>query len=172
MTRAWSVTDIRSMEGEREQFAHVVKHLYRPAEHWEQVVPELAESRGKALGAESPTFFPSKGPDWSAVPDAYRRCVLSDHDRLYAPAYREALCDAEAAGRFGQLESNGPGPGWAFVDSRGVYVIVGERKMQAPKVRTAYRVLPPHASSRRTEDFFKAAVRRLRDKSSYPERGS
>lgn len=173
MSRAWATREVQLIEGEHERFAHVVKHLYRASEHWEHVVSGVEAARDEAAKTGCPPHvFSARRPDCDAVPEACRIHVLGDHEHLYAPAYREALQDAEAAGRFGRHDANGHGPGWAFVDIRGVYVIVGERRKQPPNVRTAYRVQPPRGDAQTTEDFFKAAVRRLQDKSSWKERST
>lgn len=155
------------MEGERVQFVHVARHLYRPEERWDQVVPELGDARGRAWTAGcAPALLEAPHPDCHVASEACRAHVLADHDRLLAPAYRAELRTAEAAERLGRL---GEGPrGWAFVGDRGVLVIVREVGSQRrPEVKTAYRVTPGRHDSRRPEDFFKAAVRKLRDKSSW-----
>lgn len=173
MIPAWQVNEVYPIDGEREQFAHVAKHLYRLAERWEQVVPGLNDASGRALASGcTPANFAGKYPDCRDACPACREHVLRDHEHAYEPAYREALRDAHAAHRFGRLKDDGNGPGWAFVDRLGVYVIVAELRKKPPKVRTAYRVLPPHGAATMPDDFFKAAVRRLRDKSSYEEKGT
>lgn len=167
MSRDWRATDVHAMDGERVQFAHVARHLYRTSERWEHVVPDLGDVGGRAREAGcAPAVLGAHQPDCDRASDGCRDHVLRDHDRILAPAYMQALGDAEAAGRFGRLHE---GPrGWAFVGDRGVFVVVREvGPRRRPEVKTAYRVVPPRGDPRRPEDFLKAAVRKLRDKSSW-----
>lgn len=172
MSRSWKANDVRSMEGERVQFAHVAKHLYRTDERWEQVIPELGKVAERALKAGClRAVLRAQNPDCHQASDACRKQVLGDHDQYLAPAYRRELSAAEAAGRFGQL-SDGP-RGWGFVGDGGVTVIVREvGASRRPEVKTAYRVVPMQAEARSAEDFFKAAVRKLQDKSSWKGGGT
>ena len=164
--RSWRATDVHAMDGERVQFAHVVRHLYRASECWEHVIPDLGDARGRACEAGcTGAVLAAERPDCYRASEECRAHVLRDHDQLLAPAYRQELGCAEAGGRFGHLHK---GPrGWAFVGDRGVFVVVREVGPQRrPEVGTAYRVVPPR-DPRGPEDFFKAAVRKLRDKSSW-----
>lgn len=172
MSRRWTTDDVRPMEGERVQFAHVARHLYRAGERWDQVVPELGDARGRAWGAGcAPAVLEARHPDCYLASEPCRAHVLSDHDRLLAPAYRLELCSADAAARFGRLDDDSRG--WAFVGDRGVLVIVREiGPHRRPEVKTAYRVIPDRGDPRRPEDYLKAAVRKLRDKSSWKGGGT
>lgn len=172
MSRTWSATDVHAMDGERVQFAHVVRHLYRTSEHWDHVVPDLGDACGRAREAGcAPSVLGAHHPDCDRASDGCRAHVLRDHDQLLAPAYAQELGGAEAAGRFGRLH-DGP-RGWAFVGDLGVFVVVREvGPRHRPEVKTSYRVVPPRGNLRRPEDFFKAAVRKLRDKSSWNGRGT
>jgi len=155
------------MESARVQFAHVVRHLYRTSERWDQVIPDLGDARGRAWSAGcAPAVLEAPHPDSCEASDACRAHVLRDHDEVLAPAYREEMVSAEASGRVGGL--NEDSRGWAFVGNRGVFVIVREvGRPRRPEVKTAYRVIPLPGASQRPEDFLKAAVRKLRDKSSW-----
>jgi hypothetical protein len=155
------------MDGERVQFAHVARHLYRTSERWDHVVPDLGDARGRAREAGcAPAVLGAHQPDCDRASDGCRAHVLRDHDQILVRAYMQELGGAEAAGRFGRLYE---GPrGWAFVGDRGVFVVVREvGPRRHPEVKTAYRVVPPRGDLRRPEDFLKAAVRKLRDKSSW-----
>lgn len=172
MSRGWAADDVRSMEGDRVQFAHVARHLYREAERWDQVVPGLGNVRARAWGEGcAPAVLETPHPDCYLASEACRKHVLGDHDRHLAPAYRRELHAAEAASRFGQLGNNPRG--WAFVGEGGVLVIVREVGAdRGPEVKTAYRVVPGQREAPSSQDFFKAAVRKLRDKSSWKGGGT
>jgi hypothetical protein len=172
MSRDWRAADVHAMNGERVQFAHVARHLYQESERWEQVVPDLGDARGRAWEAGcAPAVLEARHPDCYMVSDGCRAHVLRDHDQLLAPAYGQELRSAEVAGRLGQL--NDRARCWAFVGDRGVFVVVREvGALHRPEVKTAYRVVPPRGDLRRPEDFLKAAVRKLRDKSSWNGRGT
>lgn len=167
MSARWKVCDVADMRGPREQFMHVAKHLYNPAEIWEQVVPGLGDPRVRAwevgcLRVE----LSSPRPDCYRVSDACREHVLRDHDERLAPAYRAALAESERSERYGR--NVGDRTGWTFVGDRGVTVIVREAgRPRRPGVKTAYRVKLPRGEGRSSEEFFKAAVRKLRDKTSW-----
>lgn len=171
MIRAWSVAAVRKMEGERERFAHVAKHLYRARERWEQVSADLGDAGSEALrfGCTRP-MLAGERPDYEGAGLRCRAHVLRDHDQRYAPAYMAELEAAATAGRFGALKE---GPrGWAFVGDRGVYVVVREvGPSRTPQVKTAYRHIPRHPKDPGPEDFFKQAVRKLSDKTSWTEGG-
>lgn len=166
MNRSWTADDVRSMQEERVQFAHVARHLYHRVERWDQVVPELGDARGRAWAAGcAPAALEAPHPDCDRASAMCRDHVLGDHDRLLAPAYRRELSDAETTGRLGAL---GDARSWAFVGERGVFVVVREcGPRRTPEVKTAYRVAPGRGAAGSPEDFLKAAVRKLRDKSSW-----
>lgn len=168
MSRSWSADEVHPMEGERVQFAHVARHLYETEERWELVVPELGDARGRAWKAGcAPTVLEAPHPDCYVASQSCRTHVLGDHDRLLAPAYKRELCSADAANRFGHLDDDRRG--WAFVGDGGVLVIVRETGPgRRPEVKTAYRVVP-RGKARGPEDFFKEAVRKLQDKSSWKD---
>lgn len=155
------------IEDERAQFAHVARHLYSSAERWDQVIPDLGDARARACGAGcARSHLALRRPDWERASEACRAHVTKDHDDALAPAYLQELASADAAQRYGTL-AEGP-RGWAFVGDGGVFVIVREvGPARRPEVKTAYRVPPPSSALGRREDFFKAAVRKLRDKSSW-----
>lgn len=172
MRGSWTAGDVADIQGERAQFAHVAKHLYSARERWEQVVSDLGDALRRARQAGCiHAELRARHPDCWRVSEACRSHVLSDHEAFFAPAYRKALGDAEKADRLGRL---GDGPrGWAFVGDGGVMVIVREvGRDHRPEVKTAYRVVPRRSEGSQPEDFFKAAVRKLRDKTSWGSGGS
>ena len=167
MSRKWRAPDVHSMQSERVQFAHVARHLYKARERWDQVVPDLGDVLQRALAADCiRPVLNAKNPDCYRASDCCRAHVLRDHDEILAPAYHQQMASAEAAERVGHLRK---GPrGWALVGDLGVYVVVrvvGPERH--PEVKTAYRVEPPVGDGRSSEDYLKAAVRKLRDKSSW-----
>lgn len=167
MSGRWKVDDVADMEGERVQFAHVAKHLYAPRERWSQVVPDLGDPRRRVQEAGCLLAeLRARNPDCYRVSDRCRAVVLEDHDRFLAPAYRRALRDADDHERKGRLDDDARA--WAFVGDRGVMVIVREvGRSRRPEVKTAYRVIPRRGEGVEPRDFFKAAVRKLRDKTSW-----
>ncbi len=161
--RRWSAAMVAPILEERSRFQHVVKHLYRKAERWYQVVPALGrDAFERAWAAGCPrALLDRRYPDPDDAPPACKAHVLVDHDEHLAPAYLRAVSTADKAGDFARLDRTG----WGFVGERGVFVIVRETgRERRPEVKTAYRVVPRRG--RRPEDFRKAALRKLRDKSS------
>ena len=156
------------MREDRVRFAHVARHLYRATERWEQVVPEIGRDsldRACAAGCARPDIR-ARHPDCDCVSDGCRSHVLRDHDVHLEPAYRRALASAEDAGRIARSKKRARC--WGFVGDRGVFAIVREVSAERrPEVKTAYRVLPPRRSAGSVDDFCKAAVRKLSDKSSW-----
>ncbi|MFP2903800.1 hypothetical protein ACLESD_01765 [Pyxidicoccus sp. 3LFB2] len=156
------------MESERVRFDHVAGHLYQPKEKWDQAIPQLGDARGRAWKAGcAESLLESPNPDCELAQASCRTHVLRDHDTLLAPTYLGEVARADHLGQAGELERRkGKGPGWAFVGDRGVYVIVREvGPARRPEVKTAYRVVPWRGS--RPEDFLKAALRKLSDKTSW-----
>ena len=163
----WKSSDVQALSIERTKFAHVLRHLYRRKERWNQMVPGLGDAFGRARDAGCALgVLRATHPDCYIASESCRLHVKQDHDEIFAPTYMDELASAESAGRFGKL-FDGP-RGWAFVGDSGVFVVVREVGAQrCPQVKTAYRVVPWSSKSRRAEDYFKEAVRKLRDKSSW-----
>ena len=172
MSRGWRVSDVADMQGEQVQFAHVAKHLYNPREQWQQVVRDLGDPRHGAWEAGCVrSELRAQYPDCDRVTDRCREHVLRDHDEVLAPAYREALRAAQDVGRLGPIVDDTRA--WVFVGDSGVMVIVREvGRPGLPEVKTAYRRVPRRSEGREPEDFLKAAVRKLRDKTSWRGGGS
>lgn len=174
MTKSWKVSDILDMQGEDVQFAHVAKHLYNKCEHWEHAIPDLGDAFHKACKAGCAHAKLKKDyPKCSCVTPQCKAHVLRDHDELLSPAYRDALKEAEEVARFGLLdEDRSDGRAWMYVGDQGVIVIVREvKRPRRVEVKTAYRA---DCECRNTDpnSFFKEAVRKLRDKTSWNGGGS
>ena len=167
MRPGWRTTDVLSMSIERTKFAHVLRHLYRDEERWDQIVPGLGDALGRAREAGCALgVLRALHPDCYVASESCRLHVERDHDQVLAPAYSDEMQSAESAGRLGRLIAGKRG--WAFVGDGGVFVVVREVGADCrPEVKTAYRVVPRSATSQLPQDFFKAAVRKLRDKSSW-----
>ena len=169
MSAPWKVDDVADMQGAHVQFAHVARHLYRPSERWGDVIPSTGDLRRRACDAgcirsQLTAYYPS----CREASDGCREHVLRDHDNLLCPAYRSALREAAESGRHAPAEDHTH----ISVGDSGVLVIV--RKMRAssrPEVKTAYRVVP-RGTEPEIGDFLKAAVRKLRDKTSWEGEGS
>lgn len=164
---SWPAREIQPIEGVQKQFAHVIRHLYRFGEHWEQVIEGMVsprEAAGRAGCAKAD--LDEDDPDYIRVSRACRDHVLQDHDLLYAPAYFGECLSAERAGRRGVTSQKKPAT--MFVGDDGVLVVVQETGPERqPMVKTAYRVRPKRGRSK--DDFFKAAVRKLQDKTSWTQ---
>lgn len=160
---------IIDMQVDLVRFAHVAKHLYNPRECWCQVIVNLGDPRCDACNAGCTlSDFKGEYPDGKRVTQQCLAHVLSDHDKHLAPAYRDALAQAETASRVGR--QIGEDPGWMFVGDGGVVVIVRKvKKHNRFEVKSAYRVVPKRAAEGSREDFLKEAVRKLRDKTSWSE---
>lgn len=171
MSRQWKASDVHPMELNRVRFHHVARHLYRPEEHWEQVIPGLGDARGSAWKAGcAESILEAQNPDCDRASPDCRTHVLRDHDDILAPAYLKELESGDRVGHAGHLLDKDKGPGWAFVGDLGVMVIVREvGATRRPEVKTAYRVVPRRGN--RPEDFLKAALQKLRDKTSWKGKG-
>jgi hypothetical protein len=147
----------------------VVRHLYAPAERWDQIDERAADVRQRAWTCGcAEALLDSRHPDVNRVSPACRARVLADHDAILRPAYGAALVTAADAKRFGRTVDDKRG--WMFVGAGGVVVIVREvGPRRRPEVKTAYRVVPRTGGE--IDDFHKAAVRKLRDKSSWKGEG-
>jgi hypothetical protein len=164
--RADSILDI---QGEPCRFGHVAKHLYNPCEQWDQLLSEPTEPRRAACAAGCVLAdFRGDYPNGERATLSCMAHVLDDHDKLLAPAYRNALAQAESASRVGLQHDETLG--WMFVGDGGVVVIVREiKKHKRFEVKTAYRASSKKRAAMSCEDFFKRAVQKLRDKTSWSE---
>lgn len=165
----YDISGIDDMEGEQRRFVHVVGHLYRRRERWGQVVHGLGDRRRQAIEAGClQSELVGRYPKCRKVSESCRSFVLDDHDLMLAPAYRRAIRQGHEAGLVATLAaSGGRRRGLMFVGSNGVTVIARETSEPgAFVVKTAYRVVPGKQTGMTSEAFFKAAVRKLRDKAS------
>lgn len=174
--------EIQPMKGERGRFQHVIKHLYASCERWHLAVPTLpADLAQRALKAGC-CGSDLRNQDFSSSAPACVRHVREDHDQYLRPAYETALVNAISQQRYGAYEHEGEVQ-HAFVGSKGCYIVVGPNRSDPDHhVITAFRVLPPGVRRgspvvRRGPPavegraFFRAAVHRLRDLTSYGEVG-
>lgn len=167
MKRTWKAAEVVGIQYDKPRFMHVVKHLYNDCERWEQVIPDLVDPSFSAREAGCPQRalrVGANGYDWCG--EQCQKHVLCDHDELYEPAYHKELVEADGADRVGFSDG-----GWFFVGERGVMVIVRcvkhASRPRRPEVKTAYRVVPRAGEEKTSENFYKAAVRKLRDKTSW-----
>jgi hypothetical protein len=169
MNKHPKIDSILNIKYAPEQFAHVAKHLYNPSEYWDQVISNLGDPRSDACaaGCVHADFRGEYPKGEHAIPSCWEH-VLRDHDELLAPAYRDALAQAEGASRVG-LTTNDT-PVWMFVGDGGVIVIVRETiKNKSFGVNSAYRMSPKMGQKSGREDFLRRAVERLRDKTGWHE---
>lgn len=166
-----SVDEVQPITGQQERFHHTAKHLYCPAEHWEQVVADLGDAFGAACTAGCPArLLREEAPAAYRAGQACREHVFRDHDSRYAPVYMAELRVALEDGRYGPLYSE-PGV-TALVGGEGVFILIGRTRPKGwRQVKTAYRVASPlYLQGPATrENFFRAAVRRLKDKTSWTD---
>jgi len=98
--------------------------------------------------------------------------IKADHDQFLEPAYRSAIDTASRANRVGRW--NGARGEEAYVGDNGVLVIVNsDGRFRRKHVSTAYRVRPlgVKLEEASAQDFFEAAVRKLKDRSSFMDGG-
>lgn len=155
------------------RFAHVVKHLLTASERWDLVVegfPREALADGYAAGCGPMHLAPDRA-SFHDLPVGCRAWVLDMHDRHLAPAYRAAVQSAAVRGQWGWWRADERSQ-VALVGDNGVFVVVRDWGSPArPHVRTAYRVAPRGVRGAATrDDFLRAAVRKLIDKTSYGEK--
>lgn len=174
------INDIKPMRDEKVQFYHTVKHLYNAEEHWRDIIPDLGNARERACSKDGgdciPAEFRAQYPDHTRVSSQCKAHVLQDYNRFYCPKYKQQLREAANAKRYGRRCDNKPynkkkKNEWWFVGDEGVVVCVKANKRdKTPVIRTAYRPTMTAKSPNHT-DFFKKAVRKLRDKTSWDNGG-
>ncbi|MCK6505658.1 hypothetical protein L6R53_20050 [Myxococcota bacterium] len=135
---SWSHPELGRIEAmhRRNQAEHVWRHLYNPAERWEDLAPldprVLAQ---EATAAGCPPFNATKAHPPFRRP--VQRLLQVHHDRAYGPAYTAEL---EAEGTRWAVKLADPSR-WVARTPAAVIVVVGRN---APcRVVTAYRPLPP-----------------------------
>jgi len=166
---------IGDLAGRASRFTHVIKHLYARDERWSLVAPELAAQPVQAAreaGCRAIELSAGRS-SYHGVCLACQEHVLHDHDRFMRPAYRRALATAIATDRWGTLKDS-TRVADAFAGDNGVFVIARRNARTGERnVATAYRVVPRGVRPDKVsaEDFVKAAIRRLYDKTSLGEEG-
>lgn len=158
---------------EEARVAHVAKHLLAPCERWDLVTDGLPPdpiAAGQAVGCASMLLAPDRS-SYHDLPLTGRTWLLGLHDRHLEPTYLAALRSACTGGRWGWWQADERHQA-ALVGDNGVFVIVRAWGSPArPCVRTAYRVVPRGVRGTPSrDDFLRAAVRKLADKTSYGEK--
>lgn len=165
---------IGPMLGKKGRFAHVIKHLYDRQERWDLAVPELPTDLNQCALASGCQRSDLRERRACAANGECVAHVLEDHDRYMQPAYEAALVNAIEQKRFGEYPYEGETQ-QAFVGRNGCYVRVGPNHAgQDHHVITAHRVRPRGMRSPPRLDgrfFYRAAVRKLSDATSYGEDG-
>lgn len=157
------------------RISHVIKHLLAPRERWDLVTDGLPRdpiAAGAAEGCGPMLLAPGRASFHDLSPRG-QAWLLGLHDNHLRPAYLAAVQSATATGRWGWWQADMRVQA-ALVGDNGVFVIVKEsgRPAQAA-VCTAYRVLPRGGRGEATQDdFLRAAVRKLNDKTSFGEKRS
>ncbi|HEX5749495.1 MAG TPA: hypothetical protein VFZ09_24920 [Archangium sp.] len=152
------------MRGGWPRAKHVIKHLYRPGERWDLLVPGLPTGlRERALAAGCSCLQRiqngSDRPERLSSPCA--RLVQADHEAYYAPAYMHAAETSLAGQRDGVL-GNGRR---ALVGDNGVLVIASDGSDGRPdRVLSAYRPILGHPETRTAEEIREAAFQLWSDK--------
>jgi len=175
MKGSFDPASARPIPTDEARVAHVIKHLLVPSERWDLVTEGLPRdpiAAGAAEGCGPMLLAPNRSSfhDLSARSQVW---LLGLHDGHLQPAYLAAILTATASGRWGWWQAD-PRPQAALVGDNGVFVIVKAWGRPAhPVVCTAYRVLPRGVRGEATsEEFLRAAVRKLRDKTSFGEKRS
>lgn len=150
------------------RFGHVRKHLYSERERWQDIVPALpAPPCARATAAGCSHRAVGRGP--FHVERESKSCieqVHDDHDDFYEPAYRSALDTACEKRRLGPALENTKGKLRAVGDN-GVFLFLRRDRRGSTWVSSAIRVRPGGTQRPSPEDFFKAAVSKLRDTTSW-----
>lgn len=179
--QASAISSISNLET---RFLHVRDHLYHERECWRLLVTELptpARAGAQKAGCDRLVLQVQGNRNGRDATPSCREYVLGDHDRYYEPAYRQALEQAIAAGRWGldnetdDHRKRGKRRAERFVGDNGVVVVVNlvDRRRRR-KVSSAYRV-PPRGratGAASNEDFLVAAIGKLRDKTSFDDGGT
>lgn len=150
------------------RFDHVRRHLYNEPERWRDIVPDLptpASARARAAGCSERAMGRGR-VHIERVPPACVDQVLADHDEFYEPAYRSAVETACERGRLAPAEE-APRNKLRAVGDNGVFLFLRRNRSGAVWVSSAIRVRPRGTKRPSRTDFFNAAVRKLRDTTSW-----
>ncbi|MEC9473209.1 MAG: hypothetical protein VX584_00855 [Actinomycetota bacterium] len=174
----WTVDDIRPMQGKKSKIQHTTKHLYSAAERWSDIIPELGNGYEKAMKQGRCTHANLKSNNHIKQPCEDH--ILQDHDEFYCPKYMEELRGAVEREHYVRVKppktSGKPTrkQDWRFAGPEGVLVLVREvGKSNTPEVKSAYRPeLNSEEENPTPRTFYKEAVRKLNDKTSWFYGGS
>lgn len=164
------IEELGRIEPEAQRFYHVINHVFVRDERWDLVCPKLAANpRGRALaaGCERATLSP-RFNRFELAGSPCRAHVLGVHDECMEPAYRAAFAWAATHERLAVLPDSS-GRTLLAVGEQGVMVVL-RRGDHGWRVASAYRVTPRAKDGPLDEPraFFKAAVRKWKDKTSTP----
>lgn len=172
----WTLDDIKPMQCKKSKINHVTKHLYAAAERWSDIIPELGDGYQKAMeqGQCTHADLDSRNNN-NNINQPCEDHILQDHDEFYCPKYMEELRKAVALENYVRVKppktSGNPTKkqDWRFVGPEGVLIGVREvGRSNTPEVKTAYRpTLDREEENPTSQTFFKAAVRKLNDKTSW-----
>ena len=150
------------------RFEHVRRHLYNEPERWRDIVdglPVPASARARAAGCSDRAMGRGR-VHVERLPPACIEQVLEDHDEYYEPAYRAALETACERGRIAPAIEDARSKLRAVGDN-GVFLYLRRNRSGAAWVSSAIRVRPRGTPRPSRRDFFNAAVRKLRDTTSW-----
>lgn len=124
--------------------SHVLKHLYRRSERWDQIVPNLPANlyqRAVEAGCECIARLQRGSTRRERLPESCMQQVRAHHDAYYQPAYQHAAMTAQERGRMGPL-----GLDRLFLAGANGVLIVGLMATgeKMPRVLTAYRPIMSH----------------------------
>ncbi|MES2639721.1 MAG: hypothetical protein V4850_09565 [Myxococcota bacterium] len=157
---------------ERSRYSHVVKHLYARVERWDLAVPELArELRGRAGLAGCTPANLGHGWRWPSVCQDCREHVLGDHARHYLPAAIDAVRTGALAGNHREVET-AQGRRELFVGDNAVQVLLRTPAADGSQAFLTALRDPPSGRNPTNEDFYRRAVRKMRDKASLGSGGT
>ncbi|MBZ4421771.1 hypothetical protein [Myxococcus sp. RHSTA-1-4] len=148
-----------------ERYAHVLRHLYDPAERWDLIIsglPMPLRPRAIEAGCDAADVRNPRSARFNDAGAACKQHVLTDHDRFYSPAYLDSVASAIRLRRHQLQPANGA---TLYVGDNGVLTVVGGEKEDAGYVTSAFRVKPRGVPSHavRQEDFIRAAVDRMKE---------
>lgn len=162
------------MQGEPEQFRHVIRHLYAAKERWDQ----LARSPVQFLRAHAttagctPAELAADQPSFHSAPQGCREHVLIDYRSHYEPAYWTALASAIERKRWGRDRADPDSD--LFVGDNAVVVQTRKKKglldgLPRFVVVSARRHRPRGMrwQDAALEDFLQQAIQDLADQTSY-----
>lgn len=150
----------------RLRYHHVTKHLYEPEEHWRLIASWLpADPRAAASAEGCRRRDLGRWFEWERVCAPCREHVLGDHDRTYLPIVVAALETALAAGEHAVVATR-KGDREVFVGDNGVQVFLRLPDATGQQAFVTGLRERMHARNPTNDDFYKKAVRKLRDKAS------